>query len=345
MTQDAELRNPHHAPERILITGSTGFVAHHLMTACARRYPSARLFGLTHSPSQPAHTPTVIPDDAEPALRPVVTAVEGDITDDARLRRILHETQPDLIFHLAAMSSVARSWQDPIAVLRVNAGGFIQLAEAVRAERLTPRIVVIGSGEQYGLVRPEENPVTEETLPRPANPYAVSKVAQDLYAFQYYKAYGLDTVRARAFNHFGPGQSPDFVIASFARQIARMEAGQAAPTLLVGNLSSQRDFLSVSDVAQAYLALAAQGQPGEAYNIGSGVARSIESVLQILLRLATVAVEMRVDPERFRPVDVPTLCADTTKLQRDTGWRPADTLEEALRATLDYWRHVVRMNV
>lgn len=328
-------------PARIFITGYKGFVAAHLLAACAQRYPAARLFGLAHRASQPALASLGAPQTPAPA----VTEVEGDITDAPRLREILRELQPDLIFHLAAASSVAASWQDPANVLRVNAGGFIALAEAVRAlasDGQAPRIVVIGSGEQYGLIRPDENPITEETLPRPANPYAVSKVAQDLYAFQYFKAYGLDAVRVRAFNHFGPGQSADFVIASFARQIARMEAGLSAPTLQVGNLSSQRDFLAVSDVAQAYLALAERGQAGEAYNVGSGVARSIESMLWALRARATIPVEIAVDPARFRPVDVPVLCADTRKLQRDTGWQPAASLDEALGATLDYWRTVIR---
>ncbi|MBF6592331.1 MAG: GDP-mannose 4,6-dehydratase [Ktedonobacterales bacterium] len=326
----------------ILITGYTGFVAPHLAAACARRYPRARLFGLTHHavprPAAPERPPAGV------ALMPgAVTEVAGAITDGARWREVLRETRPDVIFHLAAVSSVAASWRDPAHVLEVNAGGFIQLAEAVRLEGVAPRIVVVGSGEQYGLARPEEMPITEDTLPRPANPYAVSKVAQDLYAFQYYRAYGLDTVRARPFNHFGPGQSADFVIASFARQIATMETGEVPPVLLVGNLSAQRDFLPVADVTLAYLALAERGVAGEAYNIASGVARSIESILHTLLSLTSIQVEIRVDPARLRPVEVPVLRADTTRLQRDTGWQPTVSLEEALRATLDYWRHVVQV--
>jgi GDP-4-dehydro-6-deoxy-D-mannose reductase len=333
------------APERILITGYSGFVAPYLAATCQRQYPAAQFFGLVHAATPPtthAGPPAV---DASPAYGslgyPSVRELAGDITDGVGLRSILRETRPDLIFHLAAASSVAASWNDPAEVLRVNAGGFITLAEAVRAEQLSPRIVVSGSGEQYGLVRPEENPVTEETLPRPANPYAVSKETQDLYAFQYQRAYGLDIVRARAFNHFGPGQSASFVIASFARQIAQVEAGLAEPTLLVGNLSAQRDFLPVEAVVAAYLALAERGHAGEAYNIGSGVARSIESLLHQLLAMARVTIEARVDPTRFRAVDVPVLCAETTKIQRDTDWRPTAMLDDALRATLDYWRNVV----
>ena len=330
-----------HDPERILITGYNGFVAPHLIAACRQRYPSAELFGLLHTVSQPpiADAQTTPATQVNVAR---VTVLEGDVTDGAKLRQIHHDIQPNLIFHLAALSSVAASWKDPANVLRVNAGGFIHLVEAVRPECPSARIVVVGSGEQYGLVGPEENPLTEETLPRPVNPYAVSKVAQDLFAFQYHKAYGLDIIRARPFNHFGPGQSADFVIASFARQIAEIEMGQNPPTMEVGNLSAQRDFLSVGDVVQAYIALADKGQAGAAYNIGSGSARSIESVLQMLLAMAAVQVEIRIDPERFRPVEVPVLCANTTKIQSDTGWFPTDALDEALRATLEYWRHITK---
>ncbi len=340
-----------HRPERILITGYGGFVALYLARACARRYPQAQMYGLVHEPSLPP-CPALPPDDpsGDPGGEPVgdqstpaVTAVAGDITDGSRLRAIMLETRPDVIFHLAAASSVAASWLQPAEVLRVNAGGFIQLAESVRTLRangIAPRIVVSGSGEQYGLVRPEENPVREDTLPRPNNPYAVSKVAQDLYAFQYHRAYGLDVIRARAFNHFGPGQREDFVIPSFARQIAQIEAGRTEPVILVGNLSAQRDFLPVEDVVEAYLALAEHGQAGEAYNIGSGSARSIEELLQRLLAMARATITVRVDPARFRPADVPVLCADISKITRDTPWRPSGALDDSLRATLDYWRRV-----
>ena len=332
-----------HDPERILITGYNGFVGPHLAVACTRRYPSVRLFGLVHTVSQPPRS-SMETSVATQADAMAVTCLEGDITDGAQLRRIHHDVQPNLIFHLAALSSSAASWQDPANVLRVNAGGCIHLMESVRAECPLARIVVVGSGEQYGYVLPEENPVTEETALRPINPYAVSKVAQDMYAFQYFKAYGLDTIRARPFNHFGPGQSADFVIASFARQIAQMELGIIPPTLQVGNLHSQKDFLPVGDVVKAYIALAESGNAGEAYNIGSGIARSIESVLQMLLAVTSVHVEIRVDPERFRPADVLILCAETAKIRRDTGWSPHDAFEEALHTTLDFWRTVVKAN-
>ncbi|HLJ79936.1 MAG TPA: GDP-mannose 4,6-dehydratase, partial [Ktedonobacterales bacterium] len=306
----------------------SGFVGGYLLAQCRMRYPDAQLFGLTH------------PDGATTATLPLVPLV-ADMTQPQQVREAIATARPDLVFHLAAQPSVAASWGDPMRTLAINAGGAIHLFEALRAERLAPRIVLVGSGEQYGLIRPEENPIREECLPRPANPYAVSKVAQDLYGYQYYVAYGLPIVRVRPFNHFGPRQNEAFVIASFARQIARIEAGQAEQVLLVGNLEAQRDFLPVEDVVRAYIAIADSGHPGEAYNVGSGQARSIQQVLDALLALASVPIEVRTDPTRLRPADVPLLVADTARVREHTGWTPRDDIDAALRRTLDYWRQVV----
>ena len=325
-------------PQRILITGYHGFVSYYLTLACARAYPDAYLFGLTHAASRrpiPGATGAT-------ADEPAVTEIAGDIADDGEMRQAIEQARPDLIFHLAALSSAAVSWRDPAGVLRVNAIGFTRLIAAIQAANVESRVVVVGSGEQYGVVPPEQNPINEETPFHPANPYAVSKAAQDYLAAVFSSGYGLDLVRARAFNHFGPRQSDDFVIASFARQIALMELGRVEPVLRVGNLSARRDFLPVESVVEAYLALAERGHAGEAYNVGSGVAHAIEEIVRILLDFAATPITTQVDPERFRPVDAPVLCADVTKIQRDTGWRPDLQLAEALRATLDYWRAVCR---
>jgi GDP-4-dehydro-6-deoxy-D-mannose reductase len=325
-------------PQRILITGYHGFVSQYLAMACARAYPEAQLFGLTHAASH-RHVPEI--SGAAERTAPVIE-IAGDITESAEMAQAIAQSRPDLVFHLAAMSSAAASWRDPGDVLRVNAIGFTRLVGAIQAASVTPRVIVVGSGEQYGVVPPELNPITEETPFHPANPYAVSKVAQDYLAAVFHTGFGLDLVRARPFNHFGPRQSDDFVIPSFARQIALMELGQMEPILRVGNLSARRDFLPVESVVEAYLALAERGRAGEVYNIGSGVAHSIDEILRLLLDLASLSIETRIDPERFRPSDAPLLCADSGKLQRDTGWRPDLQLAQALRRTLDYWRAVCR---
>jgi GDP-4-dehydro-6-deoxy-D-mannose reductase len=318
-------------PSRILITGCTGFVGSHLVEQCRINYPLAELFGVTwHQTLQ-----TVTPGMSD------VKLLVADITRPEATRQVVAMSQPDLVIHLAAQSSVSASWKDPLGTLKVNAGGVIHLLEALRSERLTPRVVLVGSGEQYGLVHPEDIPIREECPFRPANPYAVSKVTQDLYGYQYFIAYGLPIMRARPFNHFGPRQASMFVIANFARQIALIEAQKIEPVLSIGNLDVWRDFLPVEDVIAAYLTIAEQGQPGEAYNIGSGQARSIREILHLLLSFARVPVQLREDPARLRPIDVPLLEADTSRLRADTNWKPVVPFVSALQQTLDFWRTVV----
>ncbi len=320
------------ASARILVTGFSGFVGRYLVAACHAQYPEAVLFGVSSHPPLPSAERYALP----------ITRLEADLLDSKQTHEAVAHSRPDVVFHLAAQSSVVSSWAEPVRTLEINAGGALHLFEALRAERLMPRIVLVGSGEQYGLVSPEENPISEECLPRPANPYAVSKVAQDLYGYQYFVAYGLPIVRVRPFNHFGPRQQPSFVIASFARQIALIEAGRAEPVLSVGNLQARRDFLPVQDVVRAYLALAEEGRPGEAYNVGSGSARSIEEILTALLHLAAVPIKVVVNPALFRPADVPLLVANTARLRSHTGWQSIVDFNEALKETLDYWRATIR---
>ena len=318
------------SPTRILITGFSGFVGSHLVEYCRTLYPHVKLFGLGRAFS-------FLSTDAEGND---VIQLTGDITDYERLRQVVVQTQPDLIFHLAAQSSVATSWTDPFSTLHVNAGGTIHLLEALRAEHVTSRVILVGSAEQYGRVQPEENPVREESPFRPITPYGVSKVSQDYYGYQYYAAYDMPILRVRPFNHFGPRQESSFVIAGFARQIAFIEAGKSEPILLVGNLQAKRDFLAVQDVVRAYLAIAERGKPGAAYNIGSGRARSVEAILDTLLTHARVLIQVRQDPTRLRPVDTPLVVADTSRLREDTGWEPIIDFEQAIEQTLDYWRQI-----
>lgn len=318
-------------PSRILITGFSGFMGHYLIEQCKALYPDARLFGLCrHLASRTASIETKD-----------VTLIEADITRPEQMRHAIAQAQPDCVFHLAAQSSVAASWVDPISTLRINAGGAVQLLEALRTEHLSPRVILVGSGEQYGLVRPEENPIREESALRPVSPYGVSKSAQDLYGYQYFVAYALPILRVRLFNSFGPRQTETFVVADFARQIAMIEQGKMEPVLTVGNLQARRDFLPVEDVVRALLAIAQRGQPGQAYNIGSGRARSIREILDILLAHSTTSIQVRKDPARLRPADVPLLVADISHLHEHTGWEPAIDIGNALEQTLNYWRAVV----
>lgn len=319
-------------PSRILITGVAGFVGSYLVERCCARYPEAEVFGLYNRK---------VPQPISATLTPMIP-LRADITRAEQVRRALAEARPDIVFHLAAQSSVAASWSDPVQVLSVNAIGTLHLLGAARSECPKTRIVLVGSGEEYGAVRPHENPIREECPLRPISPYAVSKAAQDLYGYQYFFAYGLPIVRIRAFAHFGPRQSDAFVLSSFARQIALIEAGKAEPVILVGNLQAKRDFLPVEDVCAAYLAVAERGQPGEVYNVGSGKARSIGEILDLLLTFAKVPIRVREDPARMRPVDIPILEADISRIQTHTSWKPAVPFESALNEMLDYCRAEAR---
>lgn len=316
-------------PSRILITGVSGFVGGYLLDQCRSRYPNAHIFATYR-------------EQAESMLdRRGLIPLVADMTQAEQVRQAIIQAQPDLIFHLAAQASVALSWADPISTLRANVEGTLHLLDAVRAEQMQPRILLIGSGEQYGIVPPDKNPIREEQPFHPTNPYAVSKATQDLYGYQYFVAHQLPILRARAFNQFGPRQGAAFVVASFARQIALIEAGKMEPVLATGNLQARRDFLPVEDVVRAYIAIAEYGYPGEAYNIGSGHARSIEELLHLLLSFTSVPIRVYQDPARFRPVDQPLVIADTTRIRAHTGWKPAQNFEEAVKHTLDYWRSSV----
>lgn len=318
-------------PKRILITGFAGFVGGYLVERCLTRYPEAVLFGL-YNRKEPQQL-SIPPGRIE--------MLQTDILQADRVRQAVADARPDIIFHLAAQSSVAASWSDPVRTLQVNACGTLHLLEAVRRECPAARIVLVGSAEQYGVVEPHENPIREEQECKPGNPYAISKVAQDLYGYQYFVAYGLPVVRVRSFNHFGPRQTDAFVLASFARQMALIEAGRSEPVVRVGNLQAKRDFLPVEDVVEAYLAVGECGQPGEVYNVGSGQARSIGTILDLLLSFAHKPIRVCHDPVRVRPVDIPILEADISRIQAHTGWKPVKSFERALEEMLDYWRVVV----
>ena len=261
-----------------------------------------------------------------------------DLLDRELVLRVLERRQPHFIFHLAAQSFVPQALTAPGATLTNNILSQLNLLEGCRVLGLDALVVVAGSAEEYGLARPDDMPLTEEQPFRPANPYAVSKIAQDMLGLQYWLAYGLRVVRLRPFNHFGPGQSDRFVLASFARQIVEAELGRTEPVVLTGDLSSERDFLDVRDVVRAYRLAAQCATPGEAYNVASGIARRLSDLLDQLRARARVQIEVRRDPSRLRPSDIPRLVGDASKLRAATGWEPRIALETALDDTLAYWR-------
>jgi GDP-4-dehydro-6-deoxy-D-mannose reductase len=314
---------------RVLITGITGFAGSHLAEYILARHPDVEIFGIVRWRSRMEN---VLP------FRDRVELCEADLKDLVSLQGCLARVKPDRVFHLAAQSFVPTSWKCPAETFAINAIGEVNLFEALLSLKLSPLIQVAGSSEEYGRVFPDEIPMKETNPLRPLSPYAVSKVAQDLLGYQYFQSYGLPIVRTRGFNHTGPRRGEVFVTSSFAKQIAEIEKGKKEPVIHVGNLDAQRDFNDVRDIVEAYWLSLEKGEPGEVYNIGSGVARSIRGVLDILLSLSQARVRVEVDPDRLRPSDVPILLADSSKFVGRTGWRPRIPFQQTLRDLLDYWR-------
>lgn len=312
---------------RILITGITGFVGSHLAEYALKM--GVEVFGTYRWRSRM--------DNIEHLIGKI-KLVECDLRDATSIRNALREAKPDRIFHLAAQSYVPTSWTAPADTMHINVIGTVNLFEAVRQLEIDCRILNAGSSEEYGLQFEHELPIKETNQLRPLSPYAVSKVAQDLLGWQYYRSYGMFIVRTRAFNHSGPRRPEAFVDSGFAQQITKIEAGLQEPVIYVGNLDAKRDFTDVRDIVRAYWLALEKCQPGEVYNICSGKGRSIREVLETLIDMAKVRVEIRQDPARMRPSDVPVLVGDNTKFCEQTGWSPEIPYEQTLLDMLDYWR-------
>jgi GDP-4-dehydro-6-deoxy-D-mannose reductase len=302
---------------RVLLTGANGFVGRHLTAALRAR----------------GH-------EVVPADRGVHEdgGVAVDVTDALAVRAAFDLARPDAVAHLAAQAFVPASLRDPDETFAVNARGTLHVLDAARAaaaDGVRPRVLVVSSADVYGAQPREAYPLRETAAPQPRNPYAASKVAAEALALAYASSFGVDAVVTRAFNHIGPGQDERFAVAAFARQIARAAAG-GGPQVLVGNLEATRDILDVRDVCAAYvLLLEGAGEPGEIYNVCSGSAATMREILRRLIEIARVPVEVREDPERMRPADVPVSVGDASKLRAATGWEPRIPLAAALRAVYD----------
>jgi GDP-4-dehydro-6-deoxy-D-mannose reductase len=315
---------------KALITGITGFAGGHLaahLLACGQ----VEVFGIAYDQGYGL-------DHLE---RPVEVVI-GNLQDPQVAANILSELKPDHIYHLAAQAYVPTAWNDPWDTFVNNIRPELNMLQLMASQALKTRMLVVASNEVYGAVPPDKLPVDENAPLEPNNPYGVSKVVQDLLARQYFLSHSVDVVRVRSFNHLGPRQSPQFVAASFARQIAEAEAGLREPVIYVGNLESQRDFTDVVDVVRAYTLLMEKGRSGEAYNVASGRPRSVQSLLDILLGMSTMQLRIEPDETRTRPADVSIIYGDITKLRNDTGWEPSIPFEESLRRILAYWRAAVR---
>jgi GDP-4-dehydro-6-deoxy-D-mannose reductase len=312
---------------RLLVTGASGFVGAHFVEHVQAEHPRVQLFGLERTHGAAPREPV-----------PGLTALAADVDDRASVEAALEEARPDAVVHLAGQSSVQQSWIDPGGTLRTNVLGVAHLLDGLRRRGRPARVLVVGSADEYGQVAPQELPLGEDHPLRPASPYAVSKAAQGLLALQYAGAGGLSVLVTRTFPHTGPRRGEGFAESSFARQIADIEAGHRPPVLKVGNLEAVRDFTDVRDVVRAYWSLLERGTSGQVYNVCRGTGVSIADVLDQLLARAGLKVEVQVDPDRLRPVDVPALVGDPRKLRAATGWEPVIPLATTLADLLDDWR-------
>jgi GDP-4-dehydro-6-deoxy-D-mannose reductase len=266
-----------------------------------------------------------------------VPGLDVDVTDFAALAADLVAAAPEVVYHLAARADVAASWADPAETLRVNASGTLGVLEAARRCPSPPRVLLVSSAEVYGGGAGDGSPLTEDAPLRPVTPYAASKAAAELLGLQAFLGSGLGVVRARPFNHVGPGQAPAFVVSGLASRVVRAER-EAEGVVAVGNLSAARDFTDVRDVVRAYRLLAERGLAGEVYNVCSGHSISIADLAGMLAAQATSEVELRPDPALYRPADVPLVQGDPSKLKELTGWEPEITLESTVADVLEWWR-------
>ena len=272
-----------------------------------------------------------------------VTVIDCELQDGSAVRGVIRAVRPEKVFHLAAQSFVPTSWTAPAATLTNNIVSQVNLFEAIREARLDPVIHVAGSSEEYGLVYPDEAPISESNPLRPLSPYAVSKVAQETLAIQYFRSYGLRCVVTRGFNHTGPRRGQVFATSSFAKQIAEIEAGLRKPIIEVGDLESRRDWTDTRDMVRAYWLATERGEPGEVYNTGRGTCISIGHMLDVLLSHSNVDIAREQDPSRMRPSDVRLLWANVDKFKKATDWEPMIVFDQTMADLLDYWRERVRV--
>ena len=339
---------------RVVITGITGFAGSHLAEYIVAEHPEVSVYGTYRWRSRMESleelarrslldviegrfsTGPEIRDEARRRGR--VLLLHAELTDAGAVEKLIAAVQPHRIFHLAAQSFVQTSFDEPAATIRNNVEAQLNILEAVRRHEGETRIHVAGSSEEYGLVLPDEVPMKETNPLRPLSPYAVSKVAQDKLAWQYFKSYGMHVVVTRGFNHTGPRHGTVLAPSSFSRQIAEIEAGRREPVVRVGDLTTKRDWTDVRDTVRAYWLALEKCEPGEAYNVGSGRTWTIRETLEMLLSQTTARVRVEEDPARLRPSDVPILWADVAKFRNATGWTPVIPLERTLLDLLNSWR-------
>jgi len=265
-----------------------------------------------------------------------ISYYQADLLDFDKLKQIIDEIKPEIMFHLAGFTSVKKSFEQPELCKKVNVKGTKNILDAVISSKINPKILVISSAEVYGV--PKSIPIPETAKPNPVTPYGQSKKEQEELCLDYYSEYNLNIIISRSFPHIGPGQQPIFVVSDFAKQIIEVEKGDKNPIIKVGNLGIKRDLTDVRDIIEAYLLAVKKCKPGEIYNICSNKSYSIKYVLDKLLSLVQVEIKIEQDPTRLRPIDIPILQGDNSKFIKVTRWAPKIPIETTLKDTLMYWR-------
>ena len=315
--------------KKALITGITGFAGSYLADFLLKN-KDYEIWG-TYLNEESIKNVSEIKDK--------LNLLKADLLDKEKISEIISKAKPDFIFHLAAMASAKDSFDKPSKVFFNNVNSQLNLLEAVRNQSLTEtKILIISSAEVYGLVSAKNLPIDENAPFNPTNPYAVSKLAQDFLGLQYFLAHKLKIIRVRPFNHIGPKQSPNFVVATFAKKIAEIEKNPSGKAIKVGNLNSKRDFTDVKDMVKAYSLAIDLGVPGEVYNLGSGISYSISDILEKLIKISGKDIKIEIDKSLFRPIDNPETVSNSKKFGDLTGWKPETPIEKTLKDTLDYWR-------
>lgn len=319
--------------KRVLITGISGFAGSYLAEFLLSRkeYSVSGTYLLEESVKKNIGK-----------VKSDIDLIKVDLTNSRKVYTLLNSLKPDIVFHLAALPYTGTSFKTPFFTMKNNIAAQMNVLSAIKDNNLfDTKVLVVSSGEIYGLVKREDLPIDEETQLMPTSPYAVSKIAQDFLGLQYFLSYNLKIIRVRPFNHIGPRQSPSFVVASIARKIAEIEKGKHKPFISVGNLEAKRDFTDVRDMVRAYVLAIEKGKFGDVYNVGSGKSYKISEILDKLLNYSQVKIRVRVEKALLRPVDIPELLCDCTKFRELTNWRPQIPTDVTLKDTVDYWRKIV----
>jgi len=319
---------------RALITGITGFVGSHMAEFLLSK--KNEVYGTYRWRS---------PTENIEHIRDRINLVNCELLDSKSTFEAIKKARPDVIYHLAAQSYVPVSFEEPSHTLQANILGTLNVLEAVRSLNIDPVIHVCSSSEVYGQVRPDEVPIKETNPLRPASPYAVSKVGEDMIAFQYFLSYGMKTIRTRMFTHTGPRRGSVFAESAFAKQIAEIELGIRKDNIVhVGNLDSVRTFADVRDAVKAYWLLTEKCKPGEVYNIGGNRTMKVGEMLDYLISISTKkkAIKVKVEPSLLRPSDVTLQIPSIEKFVKTTGWQPEIPFEKTMKDLLDYWRQTLK---